>query len=188
MNFIEKYDIALSQEQCNYIISLFNDSTSLEPGVTSSGLDPSKKISTSLPLQFEERGNITSTNHIINQTIHPSLIEGVERYKAKYHLLSETSEWNLTKGYHVQRFQEGEGYFSTHCEHSSSEPYRMLVWMFYLNNARCGTRFYHQNITMKPRTGRLVIWPAGWTHMHSGVIPNKGDKYIITGWFSFLNN
>ena len=39
---------------------------------------------------------------------------------------------------------------------------------------------------VKPEIGRTVIWPAGWTHPHKGVTPNKGLKYIATGWFYFL--
>ena len=34
------------------------------------------------------------------------------------------------------------------------------------------------------KKGRLVIWPASWTHFHRSE-PNKGLKYIISGWYSF---
>jgi hypothetical protein len=42
---------------------------------------------------------------------------------------------------------------------------------------------------MQPKTGRAAIWSAAWTHVHKGVTPNIGDKYIATGWcqFSELN-
>ena len=60
-----------------------------------------------------------------------------------------------------------------------------MAWMFYLNDAKSGTEFMHFP-TINARRGRLVIWPAFWTHTHKGVIPNKGVKYIITGWVSFL--
>ena len=40
-------------------------------------------------------------------------------------------------------------------------------------------------MTIHPKRGRIVMWPAGWTHIHSGVTPNKGDKYIISGWYSY---
>jgi hypothetical protein len=55
----------------------------------------------------------------------------------------------------------------------------------FFNDAKSGTRFYHQKLDMKAKAGRMVIWPAAWTHMHSGIIPNKGTKYIATGWFSY---
>jgi len=59
--------------------------------------------------------------------------------------------------------------------------------MYYLNNAKCGTRFHYQNRTIRARQGRLLIWPCGWTHMHNGVVPNIDPKYIITGWYSFYD-
>ena len=34
--------------------------------------------------------------------------------------------------------------------------------------------------------GLTLIWPAGWTHNHRGRISKDKEKYIITGWFSFL--
>ena len=54
----------------------------------------------------------------------------------------------------------------------------------YLNNAQSGTDFMHFS-NVRAKMGRCVIWPAFWTHLHKGVIPNKGLKYIITGWASF---
>ena len=68
------------------------------------------------------------------------------------------------------------------------EPYslRVLAWMFYLNDAKCGTEFMNYP-TVSAKMGRLVIWPAGWTHLHKGVTPNRGLKYITTGWCSFYD-
>ena len=85
------------------------------------------------------------------------------------------------------------GYKAWHCEHAYAKEYdslaeaprRILAWMFYLNNAKSGTEFM-QYPTVRARMGRCVIWPAGWTHVHRGVIPNKGLKYIITGWVSLV--
>ena len=33
--------------------------------------------------------------------------------------------------------------------------------------------------------GRLVIWPAYWTHFHRGIISETETKYIATGWYTF---
>ena len=35
------------------------------------------------------------------------------------------------------------------------------------------------------KKGRLVIWPAYWTHTHCGVISDNQTKYISTGWYTF---
>jgi hypothetical protein len=55
--------------------------------------------------------------------------------------------------------------------------------MVYLNDTDTGyTDFMHQELSIKPETGKLVIWPAYFTHTHRANPDLKEDKYIITGW------
>ena len=59
--------------------------------------------------------------------------------------------------------------------------------MTYLNDVEEGveTLFNHFNIKIKPKRGKTLIWPAEWTHSHTGDILNSDKKYIITGWMHF---
>ena len=99
----------------------------------------------------------------------------------------DKNDWRVAPHYNIQKYNgENEGFFTLHNEDSGSHPYRMLVWMMYLNDAKSGTEFPYQNKTITPKVGRTVIWPAGWTHPHKGVTPNEGIKYISTGWFYYL--
>ena len=61
----------------------------------------------------------------------------------------------------------------------------MGAWMIYLNDAESGTEFPYQEIVLQPKQGLCAVWPAYWTHPHKGVTPNRGDKYIATGWINF---
>ena len=56
--------------------------------------------------------------------------------------------------------------------------------MTYLNDVENGgnTNFEFYNLKIKPEMGKTLIWPADWTHAHTGEIVNSGSKYIITGW------
>jgi hypothetical protein len=64
---------------------------------------------------------------------------------------------------------------------------RVLVFMTYLNDVEDGgTIFKYQNITMPAKKGLTVIWPAHFSHVHKGQITNKGEKYIVTGWYNFI--
>ena len=62
--------------------------------------------------------------------------------------------------------------------------------MTYLNNVDDGgeTYFNHFDLKIKPEIGKTLIWPADWTHIHSGEILNSGVKYIITGRMHFPIN
>ena len=57
--------------------------------------------------------------------------------------------------------------------------------MVYMNDVDEGgeTEFLYQQKKIKPKTGRVVIFPASFTHQHRGN-PPMSNKYIITGWLS----
>ena len=65
--------------------------------------------------------------------------------------------------------------------------HRIMLFMFYLNDVEQGgeTDFYYQDVSVKPKAGRMVIAPAYFTHTHRGNIPVSGDKYILTSWIMF---
>jgi hypothetical protein len=91
----------------------------------------------------------------------------------------------------VQRTKPTEGYHIWHCESSGRDmSSRMAVFMLYLNTIREGgeTEFLYTEQRIKPVEGRLLIWPAGYTHTHRGNPPLGGQtKYVITGWVEFVN-
>ena len=44
------------------------------------------------------------------------------------------------------------------------------------------TEFLHFSKRVKPKTGRIVIWPAAFPYVHRGNPPLAGEKYILTSW------
>ncbi|MCL5049347.1 MAG: 2OG-Fe(II) oxygenase [Firmicutes bacterium] len=93
-------------------------------------------------------------------------------------------------GIQAQKYEQGVGnYQYWHCEvfpqpHSHEALHRSLLFMFYLNDVEQGgeTEFYYQNLRIQPKRGRMVVAPAYFTHTHRGLIPQSGDKYILTSW------
>jgi hypothetical protein len=62
--------------------------------------------------------------------------------------------------------------------------HRVLLWTLYLNQefTEGETEFLYQSRKISPRTGALLLAPAGFTHTHRGNTPRGGNKYIATGW------
>lgn len=62
--------------------------------------------------------------------------------------------------------------------------HRAVLWTVYLNDGFDDgeTEFLHQGRKVAPRTGSLLIAPAGFTHTHRGNRPRGGNKYIATSW------
>ena len=46
----------------------------------------------------------------------------------------------------------------------------------------------HFSKRVKPKKGRIVIWPAGFPYVHRGNSPLSGDKYIITSWMNLMTS
>lgn len=88
----------------------------------------------------------------------------------------------------IQKTDPGQGYHVWHSEQSRATNGRVLAWTLYLNDVAEGgeTEFLYQSKRVSPKTGRVVIWPAGWTHIHRGNPPLSGEKYIVTGWAEYV--
>jgi hypothetical protein len=105
-------------------------------------------------------------------------------YRKKYAAVEQLPE-HYIRDIKIQKTEPGEGYHIWHFENSdTSYLRRVLVYMVYLNDVDEGgeTEFLYQGRRIKPRQGRLVLWPAGFTHLHRGNPPISNTKYIITGW------
>jgi hypothetical protein len=65
--------------------------------------------------------------------------------------------------------------------------HRTLLWTIYLNDGfeEGETEFFYQRRKIVPKTGSLLIAPAGFTHTHRGNRPRGGNKYIATSWVLF---
>jgi hypothetical protein len=59
----------------------------------------------------------------------------------------------------------------------------------YLNDIKQGgeTEFLNQAMRVQPEAGKVVIFPAYFTHVHRGnPVLSAQDKYILTGWFEYV--
>ena len=101
-----------------------------------------------------------SDNNPINASIYTFVNNSLANYCKKYdylNKLNKSSYWRLCPVYNLQKYEQGEGFFSLHNEQSGSYPYRLLAWMVYLNDAKSGTEFPYQEMTVTPKEGRTVI-------------------------------
>jgi hypothetical protein len=67
---------------------------------------------------------------------------------------------------------------------------RFLVFFWYLNDVEESgeTAFYFgdREIRVKPKAGRLIMFPPMWTHAHAGLRPISGPKYIAGGYLHYV--
>jgi hypothetical protein len=116
----------------------------------------------------------------------------VDKYIEKFPYSNYYQAWGVLEPPVIQHYAPGQGFKAWHSERNNANLpscIRHLVYMTYLNDVtdQGGTEFFHQKLTVQPRKGLTVIWPADWTYTHRGIVSSTQEKYIITGWFSFYN-
>jgi len=195
--FILEYPDYFDKDYCQTIIDKFNV-LDKEGFSDISGSGPGGDKPTTDAQFFRSKGKHVWLNHIVrgldfkhlvHTTNEPAffferLTTAVKIYKTKFRVgCSMPLTCNDMK---VQRVKAGGGFHTWHSEWSKENNSRMLVYQLYLNTLPEGegeTEFFQQGVRCKPEAGKLVIWPAGWTHVHRGNPNYSTDKYIITGWF-----
>lgn len=122
----------------------------------------------------------------------------LNKYIDTYPDSNKGAGFSMRENFNFQHYEPSGGFKEWHCEVSQNPLKRFglrhLVWMTYLNTVEDpddeyggGTEFYHQNVKVKAVKGRTVIWPAGWTHTHRGIVSKTQEKFILTGWYNYTN-
>tara|TARA_Y100000992_G_C21251975_1_gene486366 strand:+ start:813 stop:1370 length:558 start_codon:yes stop_codon:yes gene_type:complete len=174
-------DNALSKEFCEKMIEEFHQNVWMQtPGQSTEGVDTSIKDSTDISFYW----NSTQDFFYVRSVLATEMIKWQEENPGLYNL----QEWDVQDGGNVQHYKPGGGYHHLHSEwsfHNEEHAKRIGAWMFFLNDIKegGGTEFPQQDFIVEPKQGRLVLFPAYWTHLHKGQVAPNEDKYIITGWF-----
>jgi len=112
----------------------------------------------------------------------------LEDYKKMYPTCDQVMPYKI-EDVNMQKYKPGGAYHTWHTERISGgwDGKRHLVYMTYLNDVtdQGGTEFLYQGVTITPKKGLTIIWPADWTHTHRGIPSPSETKYIITGWYRF---
>ena len=175
MNYIFVKENAIPEKFCNEIIYKLNNSRLTKPHY---------------PLQdFYKKLAI----NVYEQDWSKIFFNCVSEYKNQHPFIDkEDSRWQIDDFCNYQKYVPNHSYAIEHCEHGflKENSRRMLAWMFYCNTIVDGgeTCFPQQNLSVRPKKGTVLIWPAAWTHSHYGKVSLKEHKYIVTGWGSYVNN
>ena len=186
----------MSEEICDEVLDFYNNNKSLQISGTI-GSDEKNDGSQNKfdPIVNVEAKKCTQLNIIPNAqelTLYNIHLQAIlDDYKQKYKSADFVKTYDIIENMIIQHYKPGEGFYKWHMEQNgyANTVYRHLVFMTYLNDVENGgTEFYHfPDLKIQARKGLTLIWPAGWTHTHKGVISNVDEKYIITGWYSFYD-
>ena len=184
-NFIGVYDNYITQNDCDKAISLyenqdkFNNTINRISGEKASILHKQDQQYFAAPWNLDvwwEQLKPMMVNFDLAWNHYVKNTGALDAYGVPFHFTDLKIQKTLpTEGYHVWHIEHGKGY------HNES---RAFVFTIYLNDVEEGgeTEFLHFSKRVKPKTGRIVIWPAGFPYIHRGNSPLSGKKYILTSW------
>ena len=184
-NFIGTYDNYITKKDCEEAIKLFEDHDKFNNTLNRVAFEQASVL-------HKQDQQFFAAPHNLNiwwERLKPMLLNfdiawqhyvkhvgAQDAYGCPFHFTDMKIQKTLpTEGYHVWHIEHGKGY--------NNEP-RAFVFSIYLNDVEEGgeTEFLHFSKRVKPKTGRIVIWPAGFPYVHRGNPPLSGKKYILTSW------
>ena len=185
-NFIGVYDNYITKEECDKAIKLYENQNKFNKTFNRKFFEKASVLEKQDKQYFASMDNID----VWWESLKPMMFNFDIAWK---HYLKTTGAEGAYDGgpFHfttlkLQKTLPTEGYHVWHIEHNKgfdNEP-RAFAFSIYLNDVEEGgeTEFLHQSMRVKPKTGRIVIWPAAFPYLHRGNSPLSGEKYILTSW------
>ena len=185
-NFIGIYDNYVTKEECNRAIEFYENQNKFNKTLNRMSFENASTLTkqdqqlflypNELNVWWEELKSMIvnydlAFNHYLKNTGAGSAYDNVQ-----FHFTSLKIQKTLpTEGYHVWHIEHGKGF---------NDSARAFVFSIYLNDVEEGgeTEFLNFSKRVKPKSGRIVIWPAGFPYVHRGNPPLSGEKYILTSW------
>ena len=183
MNFIHHTKNLYSKLSCQNLIKWFNDNKHLQKrGTCGSKREPLNNTEICLRLKQAEDYYGLGT----------AIEKGIENFNSNYPDLNKyIRQWRLDNSMQLMKYQPNQYYERIHCENDGSPEVsrRVFAWQLFLNDIKSGggTKFIYQNFIAEPIAGDFYMWAAGSTHLHQGVNAPQEEKYIVTGWCSYVN-
>ena len=175
---------------CEHLINEFNRNQKLGAGNTRQNSEDSPKHQKNDYHIFSNGKNINFepfNEHTTIDMFFKGLQACFEQYSNEYSVLRNVK--THCSNMKMQKTSSGGGYHVWHCEQGNGQDAsRALVYMLYLNtiSSECNgeTEFLYQQRRINPIENTMILWPAGFTHTHSGnPVYGKEIKYVVTGWF-----
>jgi hypothetical protein len=169
---VRHYDV-VPESYCKKLIEIFENSSNQE------------FINNDYKPCFSQVNLNKETPELVRQII--PIIKGVHilyKKETKSHFLPEL---NALEEFRIKRYlPNGEERFDEHVDvtdYPSSR--RSVAFLFYLNTNDGSTVFSKQKLNIKPKCGRVVVFPPTWEYPHAGLPPTTSNKYIMSTYIHY---
>lgn len=188
-DFIGVFDDVVSKDFCDDVVKYFEylkDATLTCDRQSVEGVERLKKEDETYFFQDEMVKEYQLHNTNILREANYAFSACLNAYFNTYDALHSTNYGVYS--YRLQKTKVGGGYHVWHHERGNLEnEHRFLSFILYLNDVDEGgeTEFHYYPRRVQPKAGRVLVFPAEFTHTHRGNPPLSNDKYIIATWASY---
>jgi len=184
--FIREYQLA-DTSICDAMLELFRkavDAKLVRDGLAGKGAASDQLVKKSTDFSLEHAGALGGADDFKQAAYLAELSGFINDYLRETKILEHGGRFRMRHAPQIQWYKPGEGFYAWHVDSAYAESDRALAFITYLNDVKDGggTEFFHQGFVAAPRKGNTVIFAAGLTHVHRGVVSPTEHKYILTGW------
>lgn len=194
MNLIASYQNSGFEAVADGVMAFFDRRSDLHrPGIAfdEGHNEAPAKVSTDISLVAIDRTDPEA--FALSDVIMRGVAAALERYvqeRPLFRRVCPDQELFVMPIFNLQRYAPGEGFKRWHCDWAISEEatepvHRVLAWILYCNSVpEGGTEFHWQKHHEPADRGKLIIFPAGPSHVHRGRVNQNHSKTISTGWIN----
>ena len=179
-DLIHVYENVLEPEICDFLISLFDQTTNKHERYENSG----KPNFT----QF----NLTEHRELTPEVsqVHNHIIKKIFEHRDKYYEFVDKRvfpEEHALEQFRIKKYNPGgDDRFDTHVDvvdYASSRRFLSFIW--YLNDVEIGGQTIFKDLIVQPKKGTLIMFPPLWMYPHRGDPPISEPKYIMSAYLHY---
>jgi len=178
-DYVRVYDAALSHTWCSSIVQRFEFDVVNRRQVDVQGIRRFAVLNVSASLGWRD--------------VHDTLLKRMTAYERRYAEDCD-ARWlprdQAYESFRIKRYRPGTGEeFKPHVDIANAvNARRFLVAFWYLNDVAAGgeTEFTTLGLSIKPRSGRLLMFPPNFLYPHAGRAPASGPKYIVGSYLLYV--
>ena len=179
VDYISIYDNSLSEEVCDFLIEIYENNFNSHQYIDQNNRPKFTQLNLT---QLASKNDDTKRMHnfLLNTIIH---------YKNKYSEIIDSESFPKKFAFEeirIKKYKIREDLFDWHVDvkdYSSSK--RFLSFLWYLNDVEDGGETKFSTFKIKPKKGRLIVFPPLWMFPHSGMIPLSNHKYILSTYLHY---
>jgi hypothetical protein len=179
-DLIKVYDNVLEAEVCEKLIENFEKVSDKHERI-----DNDRKPNFT---QFNLTENANENEEL--NFLHQYLIKKTFEYKKDYYKFIDERcfpEEHAFEQFRIKRYEnDGNDAFDCHVDikdHASARRYLSFLW--YLNDVEEGGETVFKDLVIKPKVGKLLVFPPMWMFPHMGKPPISNKKYILSTYLHY---